>query len=96
MKRYKLVKSNPVAKFYYKGSHSHPVRRTILVIESNDNVIVGYEVREGSVTRDTADAPVKSYNKNKIARLNQLRSPKKSSKSTLKRMRLFDYVFTGP
>lgn len=62
----------PVAKFYYKGkSHSHPVRRTILIIESDASYITGYELREGSEVRSFHKAPVKTFLKSKIAKVNQ-------------------------
>lgn len=104
MKLYKLVNTHPVARFYYKGSHSHPIRRTVLIIENTENMIRGYEVREGKIIRSTSNAPVKSYSKSKIARFNQLRGAGAkitfgqhlSKKSTLKRQRLFDFIFSGP
>jgi hypothetical protein len=105
MKNYKLVNTYPVAKFYYKGGHSHPVQRTVLITESNDTYIIGYEVRVGKVIRAPNAAPIKSYLRRKIARCEQLRTSMKKdyliiSKgpkvSTLKRSRLYDYLFTGP
>lgn len=106
MKKYKLVNSRPVARFYYKGSHSHPVQRTVLIIESTDTYIRGYEVREGKLTREVADAPIKSYKRSKIARNKNLRLEQRVSYftitgrntevTTLKRGALFDYLFTGP
>ncbi len=103
MKKHKLVRSRPVARFYYKGSHSHPVKRTVLIIESNEDYIKGYEVREGKTTRKVANAPIKSYKKNRIARFKNLRREKrlcinrKDIKiSTLRRTVLSDFLFTGP
>lgn len=105
MKKYKLVNTHPVARFYYKGSHSHPVRRTVLVTESTDNRIVGYEVRAGDIVRQPNGAPIKSYLRRKIAKAAQLRWSRKRDAliisrgpkmSTLKRTRLYDYLFTGP
>ena len=60
----------PVARFYYQGKHSHPVRRTILIIEETKTLIRGYEFREGSTvrTRDQALTKVKSYRKDRIAK----------------------------
>lgn len=72
MKSYQIVRCRPVAKFYYKGSHSHPVRRTVLVIESNSRWIRGYELREGDIERRaTTKAPIKTYSRNKIAKIGQ-------------------------
>lgn len=105
MKKYKLVNAHPVARFYYKGNHSHPVQRTVLITESDDKLIIGYEVRVGKTVRQPADAPIKSYLRKKIARARQLRISKKRDyliisqgpeMSTLKRTRLYDFLFTGP
>lgn len=105
MKNYKLVNTHPVARFYYKGSHSHPVRRTVLITEATDDRIVGYEVRTGGIVRPPNAAPIKSFLRRKIAKVKQLRMSKKRDSliisrgpmvSTLKRTRLHDYLFTGP
>lgn len=65
--QYETIKSNPVAKFVYRGSHSKPVRRTILITENTKDIIKGYEVREGNEVRETDAAPIKSFRKDKIA-----------------------------
>lgn len=105
MKNYKLVNTHPVARFYYKGSHSHPVQRTVLITESTEDRIIGYEVRAGKIVRQPNAAPIKSYLRRKIAKVEGLRLSRKRdyliiSKgpkvSTLKRTRLYDYLFTGP
>jgi hypothetical protein len=105
MKKYKLVNNYPVAKFYYKGNHSHPVRRTVLVTESNDWLIIGYEVRAGSEVYSPAKAKIKSYSRAKIAKIKQLRASMKRDRviaekgpnsSTLERIKLSDFLFTGP
>jgi hypothetical protein len=59
-----------VARFFFKGGHTHPVRRTILIITENKDVISGYEFREGSKVRNTKEAlrNIKTYDKSKIAR----------------------------
>jgi len=93
---YSPTKTLPVAKFYYKGTHSHPVRRTVIVVKSNPSTLTGYELREGAKTRSLKKAPVKTYNKTKIATENQLRSKNRSRSSTLNRSRLFDLLKTGP
>jgi hypothetical protein len=74
MKRfYSMVRNQPVAKFFYQGNHSHPVRRTVLIVENNPDIITGYELREGNVVRDNLEkAPIKSYNKSLIAQVKQL------------------------
>ena len=67
---YNLVTQKPVARFFYKGTHSHPVRRTVLVIEDREDSIIGYEFREGSTVRDLSEARkhIKQYSKDKIAK----------------------------
>ena len=95
MENYKLVKTKPVARLYYQGNHSHPVRRTVLIIEDCDDMLVGYELREGSTIRSLDAAPIKSYRKDKIARYGDYsrlqsgrNSGKKPSMSTLERSSL--------
>jgi hypothetical protein len=83
---YDLVKKQPVARFYYKGGHTHPVRRTVLVIEETPTLIKGYEFREGSTVRD-ADAAmlnVKSYRKDRIAKWGDYKRLRMSYKTFLK------------
>jgi hypothetical protein len=67
---YEPVSRLPVAKFYYQGNHSHPVRRTVLIVEENKDQIRGYELREGRTTRSLGEIGkcIKSYRKDKIAR----------------------------
>ncbi len=93
------IKNEPVARFYYKGTHSHPVRRTVLITESRPSYIRGYELREGSQTRSLKKAPVKTFSRNRIATFKQLgaanhRIPGDNS-TTLRRTRLLDLVRTG-
>lgn len=101
-KEYNLVKNLPVLRCYYPGGHSHPVRRTGLIIESNDTHIVVYELREGNIVRSFEDAPVKTYRRDKIARLKQCgrrlrnRTPKEKLNTTsLKRTSLLDLIRNG-
>ena len=104
MNSYQFVKNQPVAKFYYKGDHTHPVRRTILIIEQNDQLITGYELREGSTVRTFNKAPIKSYRKDRIAKVNQIDSRRKMRKtaddlrlqrSTMVRSALSEFIKTG-
>lgn len=97
--KYRPIKNKPVAKFYYKGTHSHPVRRTIIITENKDKVITGYELREGSLVRSVKEAPIKSYKKSKITKYSQLgranhKTPGKA-KSTLKRLHLLELIEHG-
>lgn len=66
-KVYDIRKRDPVARFFYRGeSHSHPVRRTVLVISTTRDLITGYEIRSGAEVREQDDAPVKSYRRDRI------------------------------
>jgi hypothetical protein len=101
--KYTLVTNGPVAKFYYKGTHSHPIRRTILVIEENSKMLVGYEIREGKEVRKVRNAPVKSFRKDKIAnfgdycrlKMNNQYYNKLDSDTTLERDDFVDLVMSG-
>ena len=97
--KYDLFDNVPVARFWSKGNHTHPVRRTVLVIESTKDHIKGYELRDGNVVRVASKAPVKTYNRSKIAKESNLRSNQKrrvvSSKSTLVRRPLMDLIEAG-
>jgi hypothetical protein len=103
MKEYRIVRTLPVSRFYYQGSHSHPVRRTVLITENHKNYFRGYEMREGSVVRTKiSQAPIKSYSKSKIAKIGQCgrrlrkRVPQNMhSQSTYERGRLMDLVTRG-
>ena len=101
-KDYPFVKTSPVAKFYYQGNHSHPIRRTVIITDSTPTLIRGYEVREGSITRPCAKAPIKSYRKADIAKIGQCgrrlrkRTPSDLHESTtLTRLKLADFVKQG-
>lgn len=104
-KEYELVRNQPVAKFYYQGSHSHPVRRTVLLIKNktNSNILVGYELREGMTTRTLKNAPIKSFRRSEIAsfgdyvRLRASKTNKKRKKgdTTLSRTNLMGLIRTG-
>lgn len=83
---YGIVPIKPVARFYYQGSHSHPVRRTILIIEDNEDTLVGYELREGRIIRDPLEALkcIKTYKKSRIARWGDYSRLRMTSKTALK------------
>lgn len=90
---YEIVKDKPLARFFYRGtSHSHPVRRSVLIISTNKNHITGYEVREGEIVRDLENAPVKTFRKDRIPnygdywRLRRYNRP--AEQSTLRRCSL--------
>jgi len=90
--QHELVKTRPAAKFFYKGTHSHPVKRTVLITEQEKEYFKGYEVREGGTVRDIEEAPIKSFRIDKIAMTNELRSDNplrtKVANPTLERMSL--------
>lgn len=104
-KTYELLRSKPVARFYYQGSHSHPVRRTVLLIEERANLLIGYEFRCGKNVRTRAEAvsEIKSYRKDKIANwgdysrltMSSANFMKDPNASTLERFPLNDFIETG-
>jgi len=101
-RNYDIIYRKPAAKFFYKGTHSHPVRRTVLIVEDNPEFIVGYELRAGNTVRSMKDAPVHTYRKDRIARygdysrLEQHMPAGKTERSTtLRRMDLLEYVKEG-
>jgi len=85
-KIYDLVTKKPVARFYYQGKHSHPVRRTVLVIEDREDMIIGYEIRVGNTVRDVSEArdSVKSFRKDRIAKWGDYSRLRMSSKTFMK------------
>lgn len=96
---FEVVRQMPVARFYYKGTHSHPVRRTVVIIENTKNYLRGYELREGASCRWLRNAPIKSYRKSRIAKwsdlgLNKHRMPGPPITS-LSRMKLLDLLKVG-
>ncbi len=104
MRKYDVLKKMPVAKFYYQGTHhTHPVRRTVVMIEDRPNLIIGYELRDGNVVRHLDSAPVKSFRKDRIAkygdysrlRMKQTTFNKKCNESTLQRLELIDLISSG-
>ncbi len=95
---YSIMKSKPVAYLYYKGTHTHPVRRTVLLIENKSHYIRGYELREGSVIRKFSEAPIKSYRKDRIAYMTPYERRKKvviHRLHTLERVDVMDLVVKG-
>ena len=85
MKNYNIVGKNPVAKFFYKGaSHTHPVRRTVIMTESKPAYFKGYELREGHTVRELGKAPIKTFSKNRIAKISDLDNRRKLRKVSKK------------
>jgi len=80
-KKNEIVSQKPVARFYYKGGHSHPVRRTILIKEDR-----GDELREGNVVRSMTEAmdKVKFYFKDEIAKWGDYKNLMMTSKTCTK------------
>lgn len=98
-KWYEVVRNRPVARFYYQGNHSHPIRRTVVVTKSTRQYIEGYELRAGNSVRDMSDAPIKRYNRNGIATQDKLGARKHRQPgpavTTLERQPIFDLLRTG-
>lgn len=69
-----ILETMPVAKFWYKGSHTHPVRRTVVLVEANKDFLKGFELREGKTIRSLSRSPIKTYDRNKIAKAKSLRT----------------------
>lgn len=104
-KSYEVVADMPVCKLFYQGHHSHPVRRTGLIIQETDDKFVVYELRNGDVVRDIDEAKghIKSYRKDKIARFGdyvrlsktKMAKYKLKTDSTLRRLSLADLINEG-
>jgi hypothetical protein len=87
---YCLVRNLPVWKFFYKGTHSKPIRTTIAVVENKGDVVKGYVLRRGnSVCSRLQDARICSFNKSKIA------LAKDGSRTTLSKHTLSDLIVNG-
>lgn len=103
-KVYEIVPKLPVARFYYQGTHTHPVRRTVVIIEETATHLRGYEFREGKTVRTMQEAMsrIKSYRKDRIAKwgdYSRLMSGKNIKKnpdsSTLERESLVNMFSAG-
>jgi len=96
---YGVVRNLPIWKFYYKGSHSKPIRTTIAVTENKDKIVTGYVLRRGNtVCNRLQDAKIQSFKKSEIAKNRQVNSLKKSNNledSTLTKYSLMDLVVNG-
>lgn len=86
IKVYDLVSKKPVARFYYQGAHSHPVRRTVLIIEETEDRITGYEFRVGNMvrTREEALESIKTYLKDRIPKWGDYGRLRQSYKTFMK------------
>lgn len=82
---YDVIKNKPVATFRYKGTHSKPVRRVVLITNKTRDTITGYQLREGNDTWDIEDASIKSFSIDKIATTSE-------GESTLQRTSLKNLV----
>ena len=84
-KTYEILARKPVAKFYYQGSHSHPVRRTVLLLEETDTFLRGYEFRMGNIVRTPSEAmrEIKTYRKDRIPKWGDYCRLRMSSKTFL-------------
>jgi hypothetical protein len=96
------IKTLPVARFFYKGNHTHPVRRTVVLIEATTTYLVGFELREGSEIRPLRKAPIKRYNRDRIAKIKNIdkrrklkRIVKNEDSTTLIRKPLINLLVDG-
>lgn len=87
---YCLIRNLPVWKFFYKGTHSKPVRTTLAVTEVNGDVVKGYVLRRGNtVFPRLQDAPFKSFKKSEIA------PEKDGGRTTLSKHTLAELITQG-
>lgn len=85
-----LVRNLPIWKFYYKGSHSKPVRTTIAVVSNTSKVVTGYVLRRGNdVTATLSNAKIHSFKKSEIT------SNPRTKKCSLTKYSLTDYLTNG-
>lgn len=104
-KEYGVLETLPVARFFYQGTHTHPVRTTLVLIEDRPETFVGYVLRRGRQVQTLREAirnrAVKTFSKVKIARfgdycrLRERRDYTDPNKSTLRRCDLLDLVMNG-
>lgn len=88
-----LVRNLPVWRFYYKGTHSKPIRTTIAVVSNTPKVVTGYVLRRGNnVCATLQDAKIHSFKKSEIAKCNQTSKP---NKSTLTKHSIVDLIVSG-
>jgi len=85
-----LVRNLPIWKFYYKGSHSKPVRTTIAVVSNTPKVVTGYVLRRGN---DVAT----SLNRSKIQSFKKcaITTNPRTKKASLTKQSLTDYLTSG-
>jgi hypothetical protein len=87
---YCLIRNLPVWKFFYKGTHSKPVRTTLAVTEVKGNMVRGYVLRRGNeVFSRLQDAPIKSFKKSEMATI------RGSAQTTLSKHTLTDLIVHG-
>lgn len=87
---YCLIRNLPVWKFFYKGTHSKPIRTTIAVVENKGDIVKGYVLRRGnSVCTRLQDARIQSFKKSKIA------PTKGGNRTTLSKHTLSDLIVHG-
>lgn len=67
----KKSKVGSLVRFYYQGeSHSHPVRRVVVIKEDHPDFYRGYEIRAGNTVRtlEEAKTTIRTYRKDRIAK----------------------------
>lgn len=102
----KEMKILGVASMFYQGNnHTHPVRRTVLVLHEDARTITGMEIREGRKVRSYAQARqhVRIYKKSEIAKFgdysrlkaSQKNAQRRNDESTLERMDFLTLIRQG-
>lgn len=85
---YEPVARLPLARFFYQGAHSHPVRRTVIIIAETKETITGYELREGTEVRSTSEVVrnkmIKTYRKDNIPKWGDYSRLRMTTKTCLK------------
>jgi len=85
-----LVRNLPIWKFYYKGSHSKPIRTTIAVVSNTPKVVTGYVLRRGNdVTTTLGRAKIQSFKKCGIT------TNPRTKKASLTKQSITDYLTSG-
>jgi len=88
--QYCLIRNLPVWKFYYKGTHTKPIRTTLAVTEVSGDIVRGYVLRRGNeVCAKLADAQIKSFRKSNIPTI------RGSKQSSLSKHTLTDLIVNG-
>ena len=99
------IMPNTAYKFFYQGTHEHPIRRTVLPTEETTSYIKGYELRSGRNILSLKDAKrrgvIRTYRKSDIAkmgdycRLRERKDYRSPDQTTLRKLDLLQLVEEG-